>query len=275
VKITENTSVLLTHCSRDLRYIFVNRPCAEFLRMPREEIVGRSIVDVMGLEAFETIRPYVERVLAGETVEYESAVPYEGQEPRFMHARYVPDINAAGEVVGWFASIADITERKQTEQRIYKLMTDLKEADRRKDEFLAILAHELRGPLAPLSNMLEVMKLAAGNGELVREARGTMERQLGQMVRLVDDLIDVSRITRGKIELRKERVELAEIIHQSVEACRPLAESANHEVRLTLPPQQIHLHADPVRLTQVFCNILNNACKYTEPGGRILLTAER
>ena len=95
------------------------------------------------------------------------------------------------------------------------------------------------------------------------------------MVRLVDDLLDVSRITRGKLELRKERVELASVIHQSVEACRPLAEGAKHELNVSLPPEPIYLHADSVRLAQVFSNLLNNACKYTEPGGRIWLTAER
>src|SRR5438132_2527767 len=122
-----------------------------------------------------------------------------------------------------------------------------------------MLAHELRGPLSPLRTTLEIMKRADGNGDLLQEARSTMERQFGQLVRLVDDLIDVSRITRNKIELRKERVELASVLHQSVEACRPLAESANHQVSVTLPPTPIYLHADPVRLAQLFGNILNNA----------------
>jgi PAS domain S-box-containing protein len=171
--------------------------------------------------------------------------------------------------------VRDITERKRTEKQTYDLLIESKEGDRRKDEFLAMLAHELRGPLAPLRNMLEIMKRAEGDGNLLQQARSTMERQLGQLVRLVDDLIDVSRITRNKIELRKERVELASIIHQSVEACRHLAESARHDVSVTLPPQPIYLHADPVRLAQVFTNILNNACKYTEAGGNIWLTAER
>ncbi len=171
--------------------------------------------------------------------------------------------------------VRDITERKRAEKQVYGLLIELKDADRRKDEFLATLAHELRGPLAPLGNMLEIMKRADGNGDLLEKARSTMERQLGQLVRLVDDLIDVSRITRNKIELRKERVELASIIHQSVEACRPLAECASLEVNVALPPQPIYTHADPARLAQVFSNLLNNACKYTEPGGKIWLTAER
>jgi PAS domain S-box-containing protein len=171
--------------------------------------------------------------------------------------------------------VRDISERKRIEKEMYNLLIELKQADRRKDEFLAILAHELRGPLAPLRNVLEIMKLTDANGDLFQRARDTMERQLSQMARLVDDLLDVSRITRNKIELRKERVELASVMQQSVEACRPLAESASHQVNVTVPPEPIYLDADPVRLIQVFSNILNNACKYTEPCGRIWLSAER
>jgi PAS domain S-box-containing protein len=151
----------------------------------------------------------------------------------------------------------------------------LAEADRRKDEFLATLAHELRNPLAPLRNMLEVMRLAGNDASLMEQARATMDRQLSHMIRLIDDLLDVSRISRGKLKLKRERVELASMIHQAVEACRPLAESARHEVSLELPPEPIYLDADPVRLAQVFGNILNNSCKYTDPGGKIRLSAER
>jgi len=151
----------------------------------------------------------------------------------------------------------------------------LREADRRKDEFLAMLSHELRGPLAPLGNMLEVVKRAGDNPELTQQAYGTMERQLAQLVRLVDDLLDVSRITRNKMELRKQRVELASIVHHAAEACRPLGDSLQHQVTVTLPPEPVYLNADPARLAQVFQNLLNNACKYTERGGRVWLTAER
>jgi PAS domain S-box-containing protein len=273
--ITENTSAMLSRCSRDLRYIFVNRAYAELVRKPRDEIQGRPIVEIMGHQGFEIIRPHVTRVLRGEVVEYESIVPFEGVGPRFLHVRYVPDRDAQGEVVGWFASVADITERKRADARIHDLVADLKAADLRKDEFLATLAHELRGPLAPLHSALEILRLANHDPDLLQHSRATMERQLSHLERLIDDLLDVSRITRDKIDLRRDYVELASVIHQSLEACQPLAESAYHEISLTLPPQPIYLHADPVRLAQVFSNILNNACKYTEPGGRISLTAER
>ena len=155
-----------------------------------------------------------------------------------------------------------------------QLYRELRDADRRKDEFLATLAHELRNPLAPIRNGLQVMRLAGGGGGMVDEARSMMERQLGQMVRLVDDLLDVSRITRNKMELRKERVTLAAVVNSAVETSRPLMEQAGHTFSLTLPPAPVYLDADLTRLAQVFSNLLNNAAKYTEPGGRISLTGE-
>lgn len=161
----------------------------------------------------------------------------------------------------------DITQRRRIEQ-------ELRDADRLKDEFLATLAHELRGPLAPIRNMLEIIKRTQGRVESTRQAHSTMDRQLSHMTRLIDDLLDVSRISRGRIELKPERTDLASVIHQAVEACRPLAESARHEVIVTLPPEPLYLHADVVRLAQVFSNLLNNACKYTDAGGRIELRAE-
>ena len=151
----------------------------------------------------------------------------------------------------------------------------LQETDRRKDEFLAILAHELRNPLAPLRNALQLLQLAGGDRQTVEQTVGIMDRQLQQMVRLIDDLLDISRITRGKIELRKERVELAAVIRDAVETSRPLLETAGHELTVIYPPEPISLDADPTRLAQVFANLLNNAAKYTPPGGHIRLMAER
>ena len=151
----------------------------------------------------------------------------------------------------------------------------LRQADRRKDEFLATLAHELRNPLAPMRNALQVMQLASKDAAVVARAREMMERQMRQVVRLVDDLLDVSRITRGKLELRKQRVDLAAVVRTAVETSRPLIEAANHELTVTLPPRPIFVEGDPMRLAQVFSNLLNNAAKYTERGGKIGLTAER
>ncbi|MGH7694495.1 MAG: ATP-binding protein [Gemmatimonadaceae bacterium] len=154
-----------------------------------------------------------------------------------------------------------------------RLIRELRDGDRRKDEFLATLAHELRNPLAPIRNALHIMQLAEHDAAAVEQARTMMERQLRQMVRLIDDLLDVSRITRGKLDLRKERVELAAVIGNAVDTTRPLIEAAGHSLTVSLPPEPVYLDADPMRLAQVFSNLLNNAAKYTDRGGRLWLTA--
>ncbi len=160
----------------------------------------------------------------------------------------------------------DISDRKSAEAA-------LKEADRRKDIFLAMLAHELRNPLAAIRSALEVMRRSEdGRHETGRQI---IERQLAQIVRLVDDLLDVSRITEGKINLRLERLTLAAAVELALETIRPLAAAARHELIVTLPAESLYLDADLTRLTQVFLNLLTNAVRYTEPGGQIWLTAER
>jgi signal transduction histidine kinase/ActR/RegA family two-component response regulator len=164
---------------------------------------------------------------------------------------------------------------RRAEQALRESEESLKQADRRKDEFLATLAHELRNPLAPIGNALEIIKHADGNSEMMHVARDTMHRQFGQMVRLVDDLLDVGRITRDRLELRQERVELATVIHQAIDTCRAMAEAAGHKIGVSLPTTPIWVFADPVRLTQVFSNLLNNGCKFTEPGGSISISTQR
>jgi signal transduction histidine kinase len=168
-----------------------------------------------------------------------------------------------------------VTEQKKLKDELRQQAENLRQADRRKDEFLAVLAHELRNPLAPLRNGLQVMKLARNNAAAVEQARSMMERQLAQMVRLIDDLLDMSRFSQGKIELRKERVDLASIVQHAVETSRSLIEAGGHELTVHLPPGTIYVDADVIRLAQVFANLLNNAAKYTEQGGQITLTVER
>ncbi|MBC7851866.1 MAG: PAS domain S-box protein, partial [Pirellulaceae bacterium] len=157
------------------------------------------------------------------------------------------------------AYLRDITERKRMQDDLRKVAADMSEADHRKDEFLAMLAHELRNPLAPIRNAVQIVKLAKGDQEAVQSAAELIDRQINHMVHLVDDLLDVSRISRGKIDLRQERVELASVIEQTIETCRPMIAAAGHELTVSLPPQPIFLHADGVRLAQVFANILNNS----------------
>lgn len=161
---------------------------------------------------------------------------------------------------------ADLIERFRFEQA-------LKEADRRKDEFLATLAHELRNPLAPISNGLQLIRLSKNDPNALNNATAIMERQVHQMVRLVDDLLDVARISSNKLELRRERVSLAEIVNSAIETSRPLIEKASQQLQVSLAEEPVTLNADPVRLAQAFSNLLNNAAKYSQPGSRISLTA--
>jgi CheY-like chemotaxis protein len=156
-----------------------------------------------------------------------------------------------------------------------RLYRDVQEADRRKNEFLAMLAHELRNPLAPIRNAVEVMRLPGVAAPQLAWARGVIERQVQHMVRLVDDLLDVSRITRGKIRLQKEPVELTSVLARAVETSRPLIEERGHELTITPAGCPLWAQGDPVRLAQVVSNLLNNAAKYTEKGGRIWLSAAR
>jgi two-component system, sensor histidine kinase len=161
---------------------------------------------------------------------------------------------------------------RQYQTRAY--LAEREEADRRKDQFLATLAHELRNPLAPIRNTLAILRRTVG-GEAAVPLYEIVERQLNQMVRLIDDLMEVSRITRGSIELRRRPVELADVIAAAVETSRPLIDSANHELTVSLPGETLLLYADAMRLSQVFSNLLNNAAKYTDPGGRIDVSARR
>ncbi len=163
---------------------------------------------------------------------------------------------------------AEVAQRKRVEEL-------LRQADRRKDEFLAMLAHELRNPLAPIRNSIHILQQRMPNEEPLRRPLEVMDRQVRQLAGLVDDLIDVSRITRGQINLRKQTLELSEVIAQAVEASRPLLEARGHRFNLQMPDQPIFVEADPTRLSQVILNLLNNAAKYTEDGGSVHLSIER
>ncbi|MFO1021904.1 MAG: ATP-binding protein [Planctomycetales bacterium] len=156
-----------------------------------------------------------------------------------------------------------------------QLIRQLQDADRRKNEFLATLAHELRNPLAPIRNGLQVIKLTESSGETAEAARSMMERQVDHMVHLIDDLLDLSRISRGKLVLRKQRIELGTVIKSALETCQPLVQQFRHQLTTSQPATPIWVEADPVRLAQALGNLLSNAAKYSEPGGKISLTVHR
>ncbi len=196
---------------------------------------------------------------------WEDTFPLRGAEGsyRWFLSRALPIRDASGTVVRWFGTNTDITEQRNAEEA-------LRHADRRKDEFLATLAHELRNPLAPIRSGLDLLSRARDETTR-RRVEQVMSRQLAHLVRLVDDLLDVARISRGQIVLQRGRVALAEVVEAAVETSRPIIEDGAHHLSVVLPPQPICVDGDFTRLAQVVSNLLNNAAKYTPRGGRIVV----
>ena len=392
--ITELLPVYILRADAQLRYRFVNPAYARRFSKEPADLIGRSIEETIGEEAFAATRPYLERLLQGSPVQYEASIPYPGLGVRFMRSSNVPEFDEQGNVSGFVGVLIDLSDRRQTEQALiesearFRTMADnisqlawmadergwifwynrrwfeftgttfdemqgwgwtavhhpdhvervvrkiqaswdsgemwedtfplrgkdgtyrwflsralpvhdasgrivrwfgtntditerrqaeeaLREADRRKDAFIALLAHELRNPLAPLRHGLEIQRLAGTDLTALEQARAMMERQVNHMVRLVDDLLDVSRISSGKLVLRKSLVDVRDAIRDALETVEPAMREARHELRLDLPSESLPVKADPVRLTQVFSNLLNNAARYTSPGGRIEVVAVR
>jgi PAS domain S-box-containing protein len=200
-------------------------------------------------------------------IEYRFKDPFKGGYRWFM-GRALPIKNEEGRIVRWFGTCTDIDDLKQAEET-------LKEVDRRRNEFLATLAHELRNPLAPILNAVQLLALKRPADPDFQWEHALIERQVKQLSRLVDDLLDVSRISRGKINLRTEPLDLAAIVRQAIEISGPLIAARHHHLEVSLPNQAIPVEGDPIRLTQVVSNLLNNAAKYTEDGGRIDLAIEQ
>ena len=431
--------VAVSQCSADLRYLWVSQRYADWLGLPQEQIVGHRIADVVGEEAVETVRPYIEAVLSGQRVEFESQVVVRGLGRRWLHAELAPTFDGGGIPTGWVAAITDVTTRRRVEERLGAnntalsmlhemsarltsqdalktllqavvdaaiILTDakmgtlrlydpasrslrivaqsgfdkafidyfavvrddesvcghslhlcsrivvedidrspffagrpghavmkkagaramqitplashdgrplgtlathwqephtpehntlqmldllareaadliehrqreeaLRDAIRSKDEFLAMLGHELRNPLSPIVTALTILK-ARGNGQYLRTLE-IVERQVQYLIRLVDDLLDVSRITRGKIQIKKRPIRLQDVVIQGEEIAMPLIEQRRQHFDVHFPPTELRLLGDEGRLAQVVANLLTNASKYTDPGGRITVEASR
>lgn len=236
----------------------IGRHFDEAMRVLWPEPLATEIIKIF-LHVLETGEPYKSSGLVGERADMDEVETYDWQLERIT----MPDGRLA--VVCYYY---DTTRLREVEQQ-------LRDADRRKDEFLATLAHELRNPLAPIRNSLHILRLGGNDSAVAKRVHDMIERQVSHMVHLVDDLMEVSRITRGKVELRKQPIDLAGVIHSAVETSKPLMEAAEHRLTISLSPERLTLEGDAVRLAQVLTNLLNNAAKYTETGGRIWLTAFR
>jgi PAS domain S-box-containing protein len=264
--VTDAMPALISYIAPNGTYRFVNKLYERWFGQPTESMVGRHVADVLGPDAYEAVRPRLERALQGTRVFFEDKVPYPGN-AREVSVHYIPDFDAAGQVRGCFALIEDVSARKRTERA-------LREADRRKDDFLAILGHELRNPLAPIRTVAHVLGRGPVDAETVRRSSELLERQSKHLTRMVDDLVDVARIMRGRVSLHREPVMVETVVNAAIESVRSLFEARRQSVAMTSEGEGLFVQADSARLCQVIANLLINAIKYSPEGARTLITVE-
>jgi PAS domain S-box-containing protein len=266
---------------RDMRYLFYSPRWLTDYKLGDQDLVGRSHYDVFP-ETPERWKEVHRRCLAGavEVHDDDSFVRIDGSTD-WLRWDVRPWRNARNEIGGIIMFTEVITERKRAEEEHRQLVAQarvaeaLREVDRRKDEFLAMLAHELRNPLAPITMALEIMRLQEPGDDSIVWARDVIARQTAQLTRLVDDLLDVSRITLGKITLNRSALDLGPIVAQAVEAVQPLFTARHHRLVIDVPAEPLPIWGDGARLTQIISNLLNNAARFTGDGGHIALAARR
>jgi PAS domain S-box-containing protein len=255
---------------QELRYVLTN---PVYRALAREGLItGRSIEEVFAPAIVRTVEPLVSRVLeTGQPLHVPECSLPDAVES-WWNISLVPLHESGGSTSSVLILTEDITERKQAEDSFRRSQEALLEADRRKDEFLATLAHELRNPLAPIRTAAQILGSPKLSPPQLQWAQSVIQRQVGHMALLLDDLLDIARITRGKLELKTERVRLTDVVDSAVEAARPLLDGKHHRFTVSLPSEALILNADPLRLSQVLSNLLTNAAKYTDPGGHIGLS---
>jgi PAS domain S-box-containing protein len=259
--ITDGMPALISYIDQDRVFRFANRMYEKWFGIPASAVAGRQMREVLGEAAYKLVAPRLDRALKGERVFFEEDMPYEAG-ARQISAHYIPDISPDGRVRGCFALIEDVSARKRAERA-------LREMDRRKDDFLAMLSHELRNPLTPIRNVAHILARGQVDTDTIRRSAELLERQASQLARLVDDLLDVARITRGRIPLRREPLNLASVLDTALEAVKPLLEFRAQKVSVTRDEDALFVDADRVRLCQVVSNLLTNAIKYSPDGARI------
>ena len=260
----DNAAVGIAEMDASGAFALANDALCRLLGENRNALLAMKMGDIVHVDDREDLALSMHRLFSGQVSDFITEKRFLRHDGETIWVKLTASLaRVAGERgAHGVAVIEDITEQKHAEE-------DLREADRRKDEFLATLAHELRNPLAPIRNSLHIFRMAGIQDPTVERVTGMMERQVGHMVRMVDDLLEVSRISRGKIELRREPVELASVLRNAVDTSLPLIERGKHRLTVDVPEEPLLLDADPVRLAQVFANLLNNSAKYTPEGGEI------
>jgi PAS domain S-box-containing protein len=256
------------------RILSWNRAATRIFGYEPHEVIGKPITIIIPPELHAEEREILDKLRRGERIDHFDTVRVTKDGRRVAISLTVSPVRGVdGRVIAASKVARDISGRKLAEQRLRQSEEALRLADRRKDEFLALLAHELRNPLAPIRYALAANKKPGRTPEQCRRAEEIIERQVTHMSRLLDDLLDISRITRGALGLKKTRAELTSVIGAAIETARPILDEKQHTLLLDLPSQPVQLEADVVRLAQIFSNLLINAAKYTDPGGRIQLRA--
>jgi PAS domain S-box-containing protein len=259
------------------RVVSWNPGAEHLLGFREEEILGRSMAVFFTPDERQAGAPEAEMKMAAEIGRASDDRWHVRQDGTYFFANGVTSAlrDGQGALLGFSKIMRDRTDHKRMEEELHQRAEALARADRDKDEFLAVLAHELRNPLAPISYALHLLDERGLSESARQHTRRIVERQVGRLARLIDDLLDVSRIRTGKVELRRDPIELGGLIRHTVEIARPVFEERGHELSVCLPDEPVWLEADPVRLEQVLSNLLNNAIKFTEDGGTISVAAER
>jgi PAS domain S-box-containing protein len=260
---------------------FINAAGASMLGYAKEELIGASLHamihhhDRAGLPLPEHESPIFKAILTGRTARISDGLFWhrDGQAIPVSYSVF-PMMEESGPS-GAVLTFSDTTERRRVENDLRHLATELSEADRRKTEFIATLAHELRNPLAPLRTGLNLIGLSGDDPRSVRKMRHMMERQLGQMVHLINELLDIARITSGKIDITKEPIEISRVVATAVETSMPMIKRNEHILDIEIPREPLLVEGDAARLVQVLTNLLNNAAQFTPPRGHIHLVAKR
>ena len=272
--VTDTVPVMISFIDTDQRYRFNNKCYEEWFGYSASVLYGKHIREILGEADYKNVQPYVNRVLGGEQVTYEAEFSFKGGEPQYLNVTYTPRFNASGAVEGFVSMASDVSDRKRIEaererllQREYAAREAAERANRIKDEFLAVVSHELRTPMNPILGWSQLLKRGNLSAEKVAQAMETIERNARSQVQLIDDLLDISRILRGKMTLAERPIDLSPVVSAALETVRLAAEAKSISIEATLLPCRVN--GDEGRLQQVMWNLLSNAVKFTHEGGRI------
>ncbi|MEH1861720.1 MAG: PAS domain S-box protein [Nostoc sp.] len=274
--ITNAVPVKISYVDGEQRYRFNNKEYEDWFGLPASEISGKHIREILGESVYQSILPYVETVLSGEQVTYETQLPHKDGTNHYVNVTYIPQFSQEGKVAGFVALITDITDRKQAEQEREQLLkreqaarADAETANRMKDEFLGTLSHELRTPLNAILGWAQLLRTRKFDETTTVRALETIERNTRSLTQLIEDVLDVSRIIRGTLHLSMDRVELVSLVEAAIDTVYLAAQAKEINIKCRFDPKVEVVVGDANRLQQVVWNLLSNAVKFTPKGGRV------